>query len=117
MICTLIFFVAWVLTGTYIIEHWYHRDKHNNFEKSLLYIWGLVFVIFIDVPYNIVFGTLYFRQLPNKDGCGWTFTERLQHILKEEPVESWRWQHAYWICRYLISPWDFNHCGLGLGRE
>lgn len=116
LIATVILFVAWVVTAEVALPHKDHIKRHHPVIQGLLHLWSFIFVGLLDVPYNVIFGTIYFRQLPNKDGCGWTLTERLQHILKTEPIESWRWQHAYFICRFLISPWDFNHCRMGLGR-
>lgn len=116
VISAVVLFVAWVVAAQVALPHWEHIKRHSPPVQALLYLWGFAFVGLIDAPFNIVFGTLYFRQAPNKDGCGWTLSERLRHILRTEPEDWWRWKHASFICRYLVSPWDFNHCGMGYGR-
>lgn len=40
-----------------------------------------------------------------------TFTSRLKHYLRAQP-ESWRGKLALFMCKYMVEPWDFNHCGL-----
>jgi len=94
------------------LPHLRHKEKHNVFEQSLMYFYSFFFIA-IDVFYNYTFGTLFFWQLP--DWKHKTLSERLRKILAEEPEESKRWKLAYWVCRYFISPWDFNHCRAGLG--
>ena len=107
-------FILWVTFAEFILDHYRHYKEHAVPAQILILLSSTIFIV-VDVIYNIIIGTIYFRQLPTKKTL--TLTQRLRKILKEEPVESWRWEHAYFICKYLISPWDFNHCRMGLGRE
>lgn len=110
-----IMFVAWVVFAEFVLEHYRHRHEHNKLVQALIYIAGFIFIALIDVPFNVVIGTMYFRQKPGPSTGGWTLSERLRWILKTKEVESWEWQHAFFICRKFVSPWDYNHCGMGLG--
>lgn len=108
---SVLLFVLWVITAN-IKE--YAREGVPMYIRAPATVWGLCFVV-IDVVYDKVLGGLIFWQSPF--GYGWTLSQRLRFILTsgEYDVVSWRWQLAHWICRYLISPWDFNHCRIGLG--
>lgn len=62
-----------------------------------------------DIIFNITFGSVIFWELPHKDRL--TLSSRLSYIIKTEPT-SRRGKTAIWFCKYLIEPWDPNHCGL-----
>ena len=111
IVSTAAFFIAWVVFSSFVLDHVRHHKGHILPVQILILFFGMLFLIG-DSVYNIIFGTIYFRRLPED----WTLSQRLIRMLHDEPVESWRWSHSYYICRKLISPWDFNHCGLGLGR-
>lgn len=65
-----------------------------------------------DVVYNYTWGSLVFWQFPRSGE--WTFTARLQRLVKDT---GWRSVIARWTCRYLVEPWDTDHCGMGtLGK-
>lgn len=38
-------------------------------------------------------------------------TQRLKKYIKEQP-ETWRGKVSIFVCKYMIEPWDWNHCGL-----
>ena len=114
---TAVLFVAWVIMATFVLDHLRHYKEHSLPVRVIIFLLAGGFVLLIDVPYNIVFGTLYFREKPNKNDCGWTLSERLRRILLNERERTWRWKHGYFICRKFISPWDYNHCRVGLGRK
>ena len=64
--------------------------------------------IICNVIYNVTYGSLVFMQLPHKDRL--MITLRLIYILETMNQDTWRWKLAYFFCRYLIEPWDWNHC-------
>lgn len=65
-----------------------------------------------DVFYNYTWASLMFWEFASNDRK--LLTARLKHILfsGEYDTESWRWELAYWMCQYLIEPWDKGHCNL-----
>lgn len=73
-------------------------------------------VLFVagDVFYNYTYAAILFLELGSLKRR--TLTARLKHYLREQP-ESWRGKIAYFMCKYMISPWDWDHCGLGLGNK
>jgi hypothetical protein len=101
-------------------------DKWKVQKKYSLKWWGLGIVglpIFIigfpyDIIYNFTWGSLIFLELPKKRPKGkgfnsfeWTFTHRLWRLIYDK---GWRGHVARFICRYLVQPWDLNHCGVQL---
>jgi hypothetical protein len=70
----------------------------------------LYFFVTVDVIYNYTYGAMLFMQPAHRDRK--TLTSRLKHYLRTEP-DSVRGKMAYFFCRYMISPWDWNHCGMG----
>ncbi len=72
-----------------------------------LYIFGYG-VFMCDILWNITFGSVLFLQLPHKKQL--TLTYRMKYILITN--DGWRFGLAYFICRRLVEPWDWNHCGL-----
>jgi len=114
---SIILFVLWVITADVFLPRYRKAragKEYHPVKQAIILAWTFWFVV-VDIVYNIVFGGLIFWQSPI--GYGWTLSQRLRHILTsgDYDVESWRWQLAWWLCRYLISPWDYNHCRIGLG--
>ena len=105
-------FICWISFAA--VATWIGDDRVDIpwYKKLAAYI----FVIFIDVPYNVTTGSIILLQMPKAGRL--TFTARVRHILLsgEFKETEWRWKVSYFMCKYLISPWDFNHCGLGLGK-
>jgi len=66
----------------------------------------------IDVVYNYTYGTLLFLDFPIGK---YTFTARLKDYVKTQPT-SWRGKLSDFICRTMVSPYDYDHCGLGYGK-
>lgn len=115
-----------------IIYHKYSNNLSHKTRLVLMYGLGVPFIL-ADVLFNIIYGTLMFAQLPNFKNRHFkylpTFTERCADILKKEwgvqtkrPFDFWgsikhilghkRFYLAYFICHYLLEPWDPNHCGM-----
>ncbi len=64
-----------------------------------------------DVLYNFTFGAILFLEPASMDRK--TLTARLKHILHSVGYKgTWRHKLASFMCKYMIEPWDFNHCGL-----
>lgn len=93
------------------------RDKREKFLKRSWQWWMISLVGYpllvvgypYDVAYNLTYGTLMFWQLPRR--WEWTFTSRLQRLVHDR--KTWRGAEARWLCRYLVEPWDADHCGQG----
>lgn len=93
-------------------------DKMPMIIKVPAYIFGGLAFLF-DVLFNVVYGTIFAVELPDFKGAHVkylpTFSERLKDILQgkgKAPVYGIRWKMAYFMCKYMIEPWDKNHCGL-----
>jgi len=89
-----------------------NKEKIPKFILPILYVISFIGYLFIDIPVNIVYGSIIFLQLPHYKRL--TLSARLSHVLIVEEADSWRWKLAYWICTTLIEPWDQGHCGLGM---
>jgi hypothetical protein len=112
-----------VILWAYFVVVMYLKKKHDDgkIPKWLYYIIVPFVAVgyLLDVAFNIVFGTMMFRQLPKfkeaKRPYFPTLSQRLYEILNGErgiPKDSFRWKMAFYICKYGIEPWDKNHCGL-----
>jgi len=89
--------------------------KNNSYKNATgvkryaLLAYGIVFII-VDVVFNFVYGALIFKEFGSFDRP--TLTQRLKHILENEPDNSYKYKLASFVCRKMIEPWDWNHCGL-----
>jgi len=84
------------------------KDQLNLFQKI-----AVIIFLLIDVVFNIIYGSIIFLQLFSIDQP--TLTSRLKNILLSgEFNDTWRYKLAFFMCRRMISPWDQNHCGMGL---
>ena len=94
-------------------------DKLPKFIQYILtYVLGVPFIL-LDVAFNVVYGSIMFIELPAFGNSHWkflpTFTERCSRHLHnewEKEHKSWRFRLAKAICKYMLEPWDYNHCGL-----
>jgi hypothetical protein len=97
------------------------RDKRENYARGTVKWWAITIVGYLllivgypyDVLYNLSYGSLMLWQLPRRDVTGtfeWTFTARLQRTVYRN---DWRGFVARFICRYMVEPWDADHCGEG----
>lgn len=86
-----------------------HIKKYKDTIKvSLPIIWhglGLFFIIglVMDVLFNWIIGTLYFRELPRE----LLFTDRCKRHMKGSGAQLRR---ATLVCAYLLNPFDSGHC-------
>ena len=73
-----------------------------------------------DVQYSLTFGRLHFLQKPRL--IDWTQATPWQKVLRGDWTLTsnlirnvgqltWQGAEARWICRWLVAPWDRNHCG------
>lgn len=112
------FFVTWVLF-VFVFSVKQHADLYREHQllRTTIYLFAIK-GYFLDVLFNIVYGTIIFRQLPHftlKDGWkkvfeNLTFTHRLKIVLESEDENSWRYKRAIWYCSKLLEPYDKGHC-------
>ena len=74
----LLLLTMWMFTGLGHIKAIFERGEATKLLK-LVWISGLVVFIPLDVLYNLVVGTIAFRERPKE----WLFTQRVQRHLKE----------------------------------
>jgi hypothetical protein len=101
-------------------------DDANKLSDLTVFrkVFVVAFVIF-DVLYDLTFGKILFWELTDSRvkfyrGKGKiTLTARLKSILLsgEYKETEWRYILALFMCKYMVSPWDFNHCGMGYGKK
>ena len=107
-----IFFVTWLLFINLM------PLKDREFKWYIKYPIILLFAIgyILDVIFNILWGTCLFLQMPYRGtGFNLTFSQRLRRILRGDTLiakGTFRYKMAMFFCRYMIEPWDKNHCGL-----
>ena len=79
------------------------RDKMGITWYGLYPIAGIA--VMFDILFNWTIGTLYFFELPRE----FLFTTRCnRHINSDDEGKKAR---AEWVCKYLLDPYDENHCG------
>jgi len=84
-----------------------YKDKIPEWVLPFLYV--VVYIAYAwDIIFNILFGSIIFMQVPKHA----TLSARLSYNLVALEPETWRWKMSYFVCRYIIEPWDWNHCGL-----
>lgn len=118
------FIGLWVLFANLItIQNKFMGTAHKYVVFVFKYFVAFPFII-LDVLFNIVYGTIMFLELPNFKTAHYrylpTFTERLADRLELEwfnEQKSWRWYLSKFICKYMLEPWDYNHCGLASLRK
>jgi hypothetical protein len=97
--------------------------KHNKEKVPLWLHKPLMGVVIIggiwDGLFNIIFGTVLLIGWPDFKGAKWHFpllTHRLRGIIRANKqdtiLDRYRFYLSRFICRYLVAPWDKNHCGL-----
>ncbi len=88
-------------------------DANEKEDLNTIQLVSVVIFLVIDVFFNIFYGSIIFFQIFNKDQP--TLTSRLKNILLSGDFdETWRYSLALFMCKRMISPWDANHCGMGL---
>lgn len=106
-------FILWFMfVNVMFVKNTLLEKYQDGWQRKLIYIIGGPFFVvgyLYDVIFNITYGTLMFLQLPKADAL--TLSTRMKNLIKNEP-DSWRGKFAIFICKYLVEPWDPNHCGL-----
>ncbi len=100
-------------------------DRIPKWTKPFAWAFAIIGYLY-DILFNIFIGTIMFVQLPDFAGVPYyapPLTHRMRKILKEARTETllekYRFYLAMLLCRYLVEPWDPDHCGLetlGLGK-
>jgi len=83
-----------------------HKEKIPKWLHYPLYAIAIAGYI-IDVLFNWIYGSVMFLELPRE----LTLSERLRRLLLSG--KPWQVKLSYFLCHYLIEPWDSGHCGLG----
>ena len=69
---------TWLFTGGIHAKGVWERGELNTFLKWV-YAPLVVVVLLLDVTFNLIFGTLFFREIPRE----WLFTNRVKRHIKE----------------------------------
>jgi len=106
LIATLALWVSFIVLMKIVDDT--KREDLNWFQKIAV----ILFVVF-DVVYNYTYGAILFWEFADNDHK--TLTSRLKHILLSGfyDEDEWRFKLALFMCKYMISPWDPGHCGMG----
>ena len=102
-----ILWVLWIIVAS-VRPHLTHG--HNPLIEGVIHLLSFVFVAY-DVIFNYTWGSIIFQELPS--GGRHTLSQRLQHIIKTESIDSWKWKLSMFACKYMIEPWEPGHCRLG----
>ena len=110
LLSTLYLWIFFIFVSRFI---WY-ADKvggRSNVPKPIRMVAYPIIALFIamDIAYNYTYGALLFLEPANSGRK--LFTARLKHYIKYSR-NTWRGSLAVWMCKHMIEPWDFNHCGL-----
>lgn len=105
---TFIFVASFMLLWILFINVMTWKHKQHEMNKYLVaFLWPIaVFTYILDVVFNWTFACIVFMEWPKEP----TLSERMRRLLITD--EKWRFGLSYFICRYMIEPWDYNHCGL-----
>jgi len=111
LIATVITFMAFaiIMKLKYKYEN---REWLKKIEPFAKVIFG-----FMDVEFNVCFGSVIFMQAANYHGEGWLLTSRLRYLIDVGEFElgegikpDWRYYVAVRLCK-LIDSADSGHCG------
>lgn len=90
------------------------KDELHWTIKASVYVL-LPFGITLDFILNVVFATVLLLDKPRWGE--WLLTARLKRVKEEEGagigpaiLSAYRYTAAYLICRYLLNPFDKDHC-------
>ena len=102
-------FALWMLFATLMAM----RDRHElgRLPRWAFYIGTYVILpvgALVDALYNWTFASVLFLDYPQE----LMLTSRLKRYLRDSESTEWRFYVAMWICKYLVEPHDFNHCGM-----
>jgi len=94
----------------YIKVMFIYRKKKADELKWYHWVIGIPMAIVflpLDVLVNTILGTLIFLELPKE----WLFTQRLDRHGKNGS------KFAIWVCKYLLNPFDEDHCYDGTSED
>jgi len=109
LLSTIALWLAFITTAK-IADDANSREDLNTFQCICV-----VLFLIVDVLYNYTYGAvLYLEFASNKRK---TLTARMKHLLhKTDDTEFmdkyYRKPLARFMCKYMVEPWDYNHCGL-----
>ena len=99
----LLFFGTWLFYVAFM-----HIKKYKIMLSKIKFIYyGIqpffILALIMDVLFNFIIGTLYFRELPKE----LLFTARCSRHMKGSGTQLAR---ATFVCIYLLNPFDEDHC-------
>lgn len=103
------FLALWI--GFVNVMTWKH-NKHKIPQWLQYLLWPIAAAVYcLDVVFNWAFASIIYFELPREP----TLSERMRrHIITRD---DWRFKLSVWTCKYLVEPWDWNHCGLSNDRN
>ena len=105
--------ILWVFFIVFSNTKKYTDRKYNPVIQAFAHLFSVILGIG-NIIFNHTYAPIVFWFVrPPWALNALMLTSRLKYILQAEPENSWRWKLAYFVCRRLIEPWDYNHCALG----
>ena len=101
--------ILWIMFIIFANFKEHLRHDHAPPIEAVMLLFTFIFGV-VDVIFNVVYGSIVFLQFPHYKRL--TLTARMRYILLERGEYDWRFRLADVICRRLVEPWDWNHCGL-----
>ena len=111
-IASLILWVFWIATANLVTSH---QDTLGKGVKGTLIQWFMYVFVACNILYNFTYNAVFFWEWASFDRP--TISQRMIHILETRNQDEWRWKRAYWVCRYLIDPFDRGHCKMKFTYE
>lgn len=104
-------FYLFLFFGLYILVMGVYRAHLAGRLTPALYALTAPWVaigLLMDVVANLLIATFIFLEPPRE----WLVTTRLTRYRADEPLVSWRYRWACWICDHLLDVFDptGNHC-------
>ena len=110
VVFTLILWVSFIAL-TRIVDT--EKDKWETL--NILQKVAVAAFVIVDVVHNYTAGTILYLEMAHPDRK--TLTARMKELIhkrsdKKKIDKYWRKPLALFMCKYMVEPWDFNHCGL-----
>ncbi len=118
----ILFLMKWILPAT--IGLWLFwivvasvAEKYGSKSQNPFVMMLYTAFVIVDVGYNFTFASVLFLELASLKRK--TLTARLKFILLsgDYSEDEWRFKVALFMCKKMISPWQWNHCGMGFGKR
>lgn len=104
LIASIVFWLLFIAVANLYHNSYKNATGLKRYAMILLAGIGLV----VDVLYNFTYATVAFMQWPSLSRP--TLTARMKYNLANDT--GWRYKLSSFVCRKMVEPWDWNHCGL-----